>query len=162
MVGLLFLAVSVLVGHDLDLHADIDAGGHGYLSPRIVGVFLTGFGAVGAVASLYLPAREGRALIASFLGVLSGIVLSGIYLVAMRLIHSQEASSLVGDQDLVGIEGRVTVAIPADGVGEVTCPIGGQTTRRMARTFGSRAIAEGAVVRIKDVYGATVVVEPVP
>ncbi len=161
LVGVLFLVVSMFSGHDLDVGAEVHAGAPGFLSARALGVFLTGFGAVGAVAALYLPARGGKGLIASALGLASGVVLGGIYMVAMRMIQSQEASSLVGDQELVGVEGRLTVAIPENGVGEVTCPIGGQTTRRMARAAGSQALPEGARVRIKDVYGATVIVEPV-
>lgn len=159
-VGFLFLAISLFGNHDLDLGADVHGGAPGFLSSRTLGVFLTGFGAVGAVAALNLPARGGKGLIASALGVASGIVLSGVYLAAMRLIQSQEASSLVGDRELIGLEGYITVPIPADGIGEVACPVGGQTTRRMARAAGPLGVPEGARVRIKDVYGATVVVEP--
>lgn len=160
VVGLLFLVFSTLVGD----HADAGDADHGpgFFSPRTLGVFLTAFGAVGAVSSLYLPPGGPRGLVASLLGVLSGLLLSALYLLAMRMVYTQEASSLVGDQELVGAEGRVTVAIPRDGVGEVTCPVGGQTTRRMARAVGGQAMAEGAAVRITHVYGATVVVEPAP
>jgi membrane protein implicated in regulation of membrane protease activity len=84
-----------------------------------------------------------------------------VYLLAMRLIQSQEASSLVTDKDLVGLEGRVSVSIPPDGVGEVACAVGGQMTRRMARTQGRQAVPEGSRVKIMDVYGATVVVEEI-
>lgn len=160
LVGLLFLVFSMFVGHDVDA-GDLDGHhGPGFFSLRTMGVFLTAFGAVGAVSVLNLPPGGSRGLISSVFGVLSGIVLSALYLLAMRMIYTQEASSLVGDRELMGVEGRVTVAIPVDGVGEVSCPVGGQTTRRMARAAGRQAIAEGAVVRIKDVYGATVVVEP--
>lgn len=159
-VGFLLLIVSLVTGHEHDFGGEIHAGPPGFFSSRVVGVFLTGFGAVGAVAALHLPAGTARGLIASTLGVLSGVVLSGIYLGAMRLIQSQEASSLVGDRELLGLEGHVTVSIPSNGVGEVACPIGGQTTRRMARAAGTQAVPEGARVRIKDVYGATVIVEP--
>lgn len=159
-IGFLLLVVSLITGHEHDLGAEVHVGPPGFLSTRAVGVFLAGFGAVGAVAALNLPAGSARGLIASTLGVLSGVVLSGIYLAAMRLIQSQEASSLVGDRELLGLEAHVTVSIPENGVGEVACPIGGQTTRRMARAAGTQAVPEGARVRIKDVYGATVIVEP--
>jgi membrane protein implicated in regulation of membrane protease activity len=159
VVGLLLLALSVFSGYDLDADADVHPGVAGLLSTRTLGVFLTGFGAVGAAAALYLPPGGSKALIASTLGVASGGVLTGVYLLAMRLIQSQEASSLVGDRELVGLEGHVTVPIPADGVGEVTCAVGGQTTRRMARAASGQAVPEGARVRITDVYGATVIVD---
>jgi len=38
----------------------------------------------------------------------------------------------------------VTVPIPPDGVGEVACAVGGQTTRRMARAAAARTVPEGA------------------
>jgi membrane protein implicated in regulation of membrane protease activity len=158
LVGLLLLAVSVFTGHDLDVDADVHAGAPGFLSLRTLGVFLTGFGSVGAVAGLYGGARP---LWASTLGASSGVVLSAVYLLAMRLIQSQEASSLVTDKDLVGVEGRVSVPIPADGVGEVTCAVGGQMTRRTARAHGRQPVPEGSRVKIMDVYGATVVVEEI-
>lgn len=159
-VGLLLLVISLFSGHDLDVDADVHGGAPGVLSLRTLGVFLTGFGAVGAAAALYLPVGGAKGLVASVLGAGSGVALSGIYLVAMRLIQSQEASSLVGDRELIGLEGHVTVPIPEHGVGEVACPVGSQTTRRMARAAGPQAVPEGARVRIKDVYGATVIVEP--
>jgi membrane protein implicated in regulation of membrane protease activity len=153
LVGLLLLALSVFTGHDLDLDADVHAGAPGFLSLRTLGVFLTAFGAVGAVAGLYGGARP---LWASTLGASSGVALSAVYLLAMRLIQSQ-----VSDKDLVGLEGRVSVPIPPDGVGEVTCAVGGQMARRMARAQGRQAVPEGSRVKIMDVYGATVVVEEI-
>lgn len=158
LVGLLFLVLSMFGGHDVDHGAD--AGGPGLLSLRGFAVFLTTFGAVGAVVSLSLPARSGRTLIASVLGVASGIAMGGIYLLAMRLVHSQQASSLVEDRELLGAEAHVTVTIPDNGLGEVSCRIAGQTVRRMARAQGRASIPEGTKVRITDVYGDTVVVEP--
>lgn len=138
MVGVLFLAISMFAGHDLHLDASVHEGATGFLSTRTLGVFLTGFGAVGAVATLYLPAGEAKGLVASLLGVLSGVVLSGIYLAAMHLIQSQEASSLVGDRDLVGLEGHVTVAIPENGVGTA------ELTRANEDLARARAAAEEA------------------
>lgn len=165
LVGLIFIIVSVFLGHDLghelEAGADISGGGPSAFSVRTFAVFLTSFGAVGAVTSYYLEAQRGAGAISSLLGLLSGLLLSGIYLVAMRMIYSQQASSLVADRDLVGAEARVTVAIPENGVGEVSCSIGVQTTRRTARGHGRQAIPEGAIVRVKEVYGDTVVVEVV-
>jgi hypothetical protein len=162
-VGLLSLLVSAFFGHDVDheleLGADISEGAPGLFSLKTFAVFLTAFGTVGALASHLLRGQPQAALTSSVLGVLSGVVLSAVYVGAMRLVYSQQASSLIADRDLVEIQGRVTVAIPADGVGEVTCVVGPQTTRRMARAPGQGPIPEGAVVRVKEVWGDTVVVE---
>lgn len=122
-------------------------------------MFLTAFGAVGALATYLLRGQDQATLVSSVLGVLSGVVLTAVYVGAMRLVYSQQASSLIADRDLIGTEGRVTVGIPADGIGEVSCALGPLTTRRMARAPGKGAIPEGAIVRVKEVWGGTVVVE---
>ena len=60
---------------------------------------------------------------------------------ADRPPSSRIASSL-------GLTGMVTIAIPADGVGEVTCRLKCQTTRRIATATRPQAIAEGALVKV--------------
>ena len=161
LVGFVFLVISMFFGHEVEAGADADVhgGGPSFFSIRSLAVFLTSFGAVGAIANHYFPARSATALISSLLGVMGGVIMSGVYLLAMRMIYSQQASSLIEDRDLVGVEGRVTVAIPENGLGEITCAIAAQGVRRMARA--RQAISEGSIVRVKEVHGDTVVVEPV-
>jgi hypothetical protein len=163
-VGLLFLLVTALFGHDVEADlaagADISEGAPGAFSVKTFAVFLAAFGTVGGLAHYVVRGQPRAVLVSSTLGVLSGVVLSAVYLLAMRLIYSQQASSLITDRELVGVEGRVTVAIPPDGLGEVTCLLGERTTRRMARAPGTGPIPEGVIVRVKEVYGDTVVVEP--
>ena len=120
-------------GHDVEAGADADVhgGGPSFFSIRSMAVFLTSFGAVGAIANRYMKVES--ALISSLLGIMGGVIMSGVYLLAMRMIYSQQASSLIEDRDLVGVEGRVTVAIPENGIGEVSCAIAAQGARRMAR-----------------------------
>lgn len=155
--GLLLLVLSAILGHDMEhdlaAGADISEGAPGAFSVKTFAVFLTAFGAIGALAHHLLRGQPGAITVSSALGVGSGVVLSAVYVLAMRAVYSQQASSLITDRELVGIEGRVTIAIPADGLGEVSCLIGEQTTRRMARAPGQGAIPEGAIVRIKQVYG---------
>ncbi|MBI1744897.1 hypothetical protein HYR54_17780 [Candidatus Acetothermia bacterium] len=162
LVGFVFLVISMFFfGHDVEAGADADVhgGGPSFFSIRSMAVFLTSFGAIGAIANHYFPARNATALISSLLGVMGGVIMSSVYLLAMRMIYSQQASSLIEDRDLVGVEGRVTVAIPENGIGEIACAIGTQGARRLARA--RQAISEGAIVRVKEVHGDTVVVEPV-
>jgi membrane-bound ClpP family serine protease len=61
----------------------------------------------------------------------------------------------------VGLIGRITVPIAIDGLGEVSCSCKAQTTRRMARSRATQPIPEGAMVRVVEVQGDVVVVEPV-
>lgn len=161
LVGLVFVLLSAFGGHDLGHDAEPHGGAPGVFSLRALAVFLTAFGAVGAVANLSLPIERGRVLVSSALGVVSGLGMGGLYLLAMRMIHSQEASSLVEDRELLNLEGHVTVAIPAAGLGEVSCRVASQTVRRLARTAGQQAVPEGMRVRVTDVYGETVIVEPI-
>lgn len=156
-VGLLLLIVSAFGGffEDIDATPEVEGGGHGFLSLRSIAVFLTTFGTVGAIARWYdLPA-----MLSSLWGVLAGVAMSGIYLLAMQMVRSQEASSLIEDRELIGLTARVVVAIPADGLGEVSCTVKSQTTRRMARS--RQALREGAIVRIVELQGDVVFVEPI-
>ncbi len=160
LIGAIFLIVSLFLGHDdVSADAEVEGGGPGFFSFRTFAIFLTTFGAVGYVAINYFPAIKRSVMMSSLLGIMGGVIMSLIYVLAMRTIYSQQASSLVSDRDLIGVEGRVTVAIPENGMGEVSCTLGGQNTRRMARARSPQAIPEGAMVRVKEVHGDTVVVE---
>ncbi len=156
VVGLLLLLVSAFGGHDAEFHADIDHAGFGFLSVRAFAVFFLAFGVVGALGRHY-----GRdVLVSSLLGLLAGALMVAVYLGAMNLVKSQQASSLIGDADLVGHPARVVVAIPAEGFGEVQCTAKAQTTRRMARSKARTAIAENEMVRIQQMQGDVAIVEP--
>jgi hypothetical protein len=92
-------------------------------------------------------------------GLLSGVVLVGIYVISMELVKSQQASSLIAESDLVGLTARVTVAIPADGIGEVSCVIRSRTARRMARSKAGDQFGEGQMVRVAELQGDICLVE---
>ncbi|MCI2429249.1 NfeD family protein [Candidatus Acetothermia bacterium] len=158
-VGLLLLLLSALGGFFEDINAapEVEGGGHGFLSMRSIAVFLTVFGTVGAIGSYY----NLRPMLSSLWGILAGLAMSGIYLFAMNLVRSQEASSLIGSTDLIGLTGRVTVTIPSDGLGEVSCTVKAQRTQRMARARDLQAIPEGALVRIIEIQGDVVIVEKI-
>ncbi len=157
LVGLFFLLISTMFGDHTDAHAEVDAGHFGFLSVRMLAVFLTAFGAVGAIARWY----EMSSLASSVWGLVAAVPLSAVYALAMRALRSQQASSLVEDGDLVGLIGRVTVTIAPGAIGEVSCTVKAQTARRMARSLGHEAIAEGSIVHVVEVQGDVVVVEPV-
>jgi len=156
VIGLLLLLVSAFSGHHMDLHADVDHGGFGFLSVRAIAVFFTAFGVVGAIARHYgLSPGWG-----SVWGLVSGAVLVGLYVLSMELVKSQQASSLVTESELVGLTARVTVAIPADGIGEVSCVVKTQAARRMARSKAGHPVGEGQMVRIAELQGDICLVEP--
>jgi membrane-bound ClpP family serine protease len=155
-IGLFLLLVSAFSGHHMDFHSDIDHGGFGFLSVRAFAAFFTAFGTVGAIGRHY-GLTTGWS---SVWGLASGVGLVGLYVVSMELVKSQQASSLIAENELVGLTARVTVAIPADGIGEVSCIVKAQTARRMAHSRSGLPIGEGHMVRVIELQGDVCLVEP--
>ncbi len=153
-IGLLFLLVSAFAGDHIEVHPEVEVGG-GHMGVRAVAVFLTAFGTVGAIARWY----EMGNLASSMWGLLAGLLLSVVYVLTMGLVRSQEADSLIQDAELVGCTGRISVAIAEGSLGEVSCNLKGQTTRRMVRAADGHAVAEGTMVRVKEVQGDVLIVE---
>ena len=154
--GFLFLMVTAIFG-GLFEHFDglDDHGGPGFFSTRVMAVFVTAFGGAGAIATYYglspLPA--------SGVGFATGLVFGGgIYLFA-QFLFGQQASSEVRSGDLVGQLGRVVVAIPAGGVGQIRCRIGEELVDKIARTRDGDAVPENVPVQVEDVLGETVIVK---
>ena len=81
-----------------------------------------------------------------------------LVLVFARFLYRQQASSDVRTTDLVGQSGRVVVAIPAGGVGQVRCRVGEELIDKIAQARDGARIPENAAVRIEEVLGETVIV----
>jgi membrane protein implicated in regulation of membrane protease activity len=159
-VGFLFLLLSLFFGGVFEhfeggLDHDLEHGGPGFFSTRVISVFITAFGGFGAIATHYGFAT----LPASGIGAMSGAILATpIYLFA-RFLFGQQASSDMRSQDLVGLTGRVVVKIPAGGVGQVRCRIGEELIDKVARAREPEAIDENAAIVIDEVVGETVIVK---
>lgn len=163
--GFLFLLVSLVFGGifdhlsldmDHDVAGDVGHGGPGFFSTRILSVFVTCFGGFGAVASYYewsLPAS-----IAAGLG--GGLTFAMLLWGFASFLYKQQASSGVLTADLAGQSARVTVAIPAGGLGQVRCRIGEELVDKIARGAGGAAIGENTPVRIEESLGEVVIVRP--
>lgn len=157
--GFVFLMVSLFFGEifehfDTGLDHDLDHGGPSFFSPRVLSVFVTAFGGVGAIATFY----RFSPVPASLLGFGSGVVLSSIVLAFARFLYRQQASSDVRVNDLLGQPGRVVVTIPAGGVGQVRCRVGEELVDKIARARDGVPIPENTAVRVEEVLGETVVV----
>lgn len=157
--GFVFLVVSLIFGeifdffdHDLDL--GMDHGGPGVLSSRVIAVFITAFGAFGAIA-VNNGLSPGPA---SGVGLGSGLVFGGIIYGFLRFLFGQQATSEVLTSDLVGQSARVVVGIPANGVGQVRCRIGEELIDKIAQSRDGLAIPENTPVHIEEVLGETVIV----
>jgi membrane protein implicated in regulation of membrane protease activity len=155
--GFLFLMVALIFGGLFDFFEadhDFDAGGPGFFSTRVMAVFVTTFGGAGAVATYYglspMPA--------SLVGFATGLVFGGAIYALARVLYQQQATTEVRSGDLVGAVGRVVIAIPPGGVGQIRVRLGEELMDKIARTRDGVAIPENTAVKVDEVLGETVIV----
>ena len=159
-VGFVFLLISLVFGELFDHHFDFgggdgfDYGGPGIFSTRILSVFVTCFGAFGAIATEYgvSPAP------AAGIGLAGGVFFGGILYSFARFLWSQQSSTDVLSSELAGRKGRVVIAIPTSGVGQVRLQVGEQLLDKIARSQDGAAVPENVIVEVESVLGETVVV----
>ena len=144
-----------VVGHDVG-HGDADHGGPSVFSARIMASFLTAFGVGGVLARYYGLSH----VAASGVGIVAGAAMSGLVLQFAKILYSQQASSELRMQTLVGASAEVSVAIPANGVGQVALNVGGERSEHVARAADGKAIARGAAVVVTGVGADSVLVSP--
>ena len=158
-IGFVFLIVSLVFGEmfdhlDTSFDHDLGNGGPGFLSTRVLSVFITAFGGFGAVATYYGLGTLGSSGVAF----LSGLFFAGLIYAFATFLYGQQASSGVRTQDLVGRPARVIVPIPAGGVGQVRCQLGEELVDKIARVRDGSAVPDNAAVTIAEVLGDTVIV----
>jgi membrane protein implicated in regulation of membrane protease activity len=159
--GLLLLLFMLIVGeffgdgdagHEI-AHTD-HGGGPGVLSVRVIASFLTAFGVGGVVARYYeLPHPA-----ASGIGVVAGIAMASVVYQFAKLLYSQQASTDLTMTRLVGTSAVVSVAIPANGVGQVSVHAAGEVSEHLARSATGAAVARGTTVVITGLGGDSVIV----
>lgn len=157
--GFVFMMISLVFGEifehfDGGLDHDMDHGGPGMFSSRVMGVFITAFGGFGAIATHYgfgpFPA--------SLIGLASGFLFGGAVYAFARFLYGQQASSELKSSDLVGQSARVVVGIPAGGVGQIRCRLGEELIDKVARANDGVAIPENVTVKVEEVLGEVVIV----
>jgi len=160
-IGFLFLLVSLIFGEvsdlfhfDTDFDHDVDHGGPSFFSTRVLSVFITAFGGVGAIGVRYGLSTGA----ASLMGAGSGVALGSLIYWFGRFLYSQQASSDVQVRDLVGLTGRIVVGIPAGGVGQIRLQVGETLVDKIAKAQDGKAIPENTVAHVEEVLGETLVV----
>jgi membrane protein implicated in regulation of membrane protease activity len=124
-VGAIFLLISIFGGDadgvdldgDIDI-SDIDVGvdGPSIFSMKILSTFALVFGIAGTVVF-----QTGGSMWAQIIwGVVLGLAVSTLYLLIMRLMYGQQASSMGTAYALIGKVGRVTIATTDTGKGQIT------------------------------------------
>ncbi len=160
-VGFIFLLVSLVLGDIFEMFGgDADLGGadgtdFGLFDSRVIAVFITAFGGFGLIA-----AWAGFGTVPSSLsGLLGGVIFGGIVSAFGRFLVSQQASSSVTDDDLIGRTAQVTVSIKPGTLGQITTRIGDERVEKLARTASGDEIKPGAIVKIAAIAGDSVIVE---
>lgn len=158
--GLAYILATGLFGA-MGGHGDHVADGHSaehvndtvsIFSPKIIAIFMVGFGAGGSLAT-----HAGlHVLGASFTGLGSGLFLGAIALVGLRLLYSQQSNSEITASDALGHVATVSTAIPANGLGEVETTIRGQLLSYRARAI--TPFSKGSSVKITAINGTEVTV----
>jgi len=153
-----------LFGHDHDGGMDHDHGhdaGSGneatvsVFSTKVIGTFVTGFGAGGAIAQ-YL---WGNLFRSSLAGILVGAFMGAIMYGSMRLLYSQQSTSLVQTASLIGSKAMVITEIDANSIGQVTIRTGMEAPTYLARATPGKHFAKGTTVVVIATSGAEVVVD---
>jgi hypothetical protein len=171
LVGVIFLLISAILGGDHDLSGDHEfhfehggeteashdtGGGPSPLSVRVLSLFVTAFGAVGAIARY----KGASYPLSSILGLVGGFVIGGIGYQIMKFFWKQQATSTVSSEDLINSTAEVKTAIPPSGVGQISLVAKNQLRYMPARAMDGKNIEEGATVKIVACPGGdTVIVE---
>jgi len=158
--GFIVLTFSLLFGHDADHDGDHHFGegdGPGVFSTKIISLFVTGFGASGAIAMYY----KYSIFAASMFGVFFGLLLGAIGYFLVNLFYSQQADSLVRTAELIGQVGSLSIGIPPKGVGEVVVHYKGQMHYYPAKTKDGSPLDNGGAVKVVENVAGTMFVEPI-
>ena len=168
LIGFLYVLLTSIVGHAADAVHDIGHGGgdghdgdSGHMisifSPRVIAIFLMGFGAAGGVARFYDCSYLVSCLIGFGVGLVVGLFMAWI----MGFLIRQQCNSLIKTSDLVGQIGSVDVSIEGNDPGEVSVQYGGRSGVYIARSKGGKTISKGRQVKILETAGSNLTVEEV-
>jgi membrane-bound ClpP family serine protease len=157
-----------LLGHDHDGGVDHDHD-HGHdagsgneatvsiFSTKVIGTFVMGFGAGGAIAQHYWD----NLFRSSLAGILVGAFMAAIMYGAMKLLYSQQSTSLVDTGSLIGNQAMVITDIDANSIGQVTIRTGQEAPTYLARATAGKHFAKGATVVVVRTSGSEVVVDDI-
>ena len=172
-VGLGFAIISGLLsgvfsgGGDVDVDAGgidgFDGGDGGLhfspLSPVTLAMFIASFGGAGIIFHdvLKWPVYAHLPLAA-----ISGVVMAGlVFYLFYKVFSITQGSSHAKARDIVGMEVEISLAIPNNGLGEVTYTMSGSRYTAPARTVDGKELPAHIQVRVARLVGSTCVVEKI-
>ncbi len=170
VIGFLYIVCGGIFGAIFGDHDGGDAeggdfdGGHGHdldpnvasvsmFSPKVLAIFLVGFGAAGCIATFYAA----NVILATLAGLGAGVVLGALALFGMRALYRQNVSSQVPIAATLGRTALVTQRIPPDGIGTVGLTVNGQYQTYEA--IADETIERDARVHIAEIHGAILFVK---
>ena len=165
-ITLLFRAITLFAGGDLDGHDWEDTDGHDpgeagdgfrFLSVFGLAAFFMMFGLVGMALRRSGEAGMGWSILGAVLAGLAALwVIARIFQLARHL----QSSGTLQPQAAVGCRGTVYLTIPAGGTGRVNVRIGHRVREMDAMHSAGMALPTGTAVRVVRVDQALAVVEP--
>lgn len=146
------------VSHDFghDVHPESE-GTISIFSTKVLGTFVMGFGAAGAIGQFYNLSYPQSSLVGLAAGAVLGVIMYVILLVFVR----EQASSLNSADVVIGCIGVVTTSIDSNAVGEVGVSAGGEYRNYSARATAAQSIEKGRRVRVVRIVGGVLLVEEV-
>jgi len=164
LIGFGLLLVSLLFDSDHDYsHGDVghdsdgDHSGPGVLNLKVIASFLAAFGAGGAIARQY----QFGMVESSLIGLVSGAILAVVVYFILGWVYSLQGSSHATTSEVVGQMAMVSVGISPGQVGEVMLTMKGSQYSYPARAVTDIILKEGDIVRVRNFYAETAIVEPV-
>lgn len=157
--GFLFLLASLILGDifealGLDFGGPSDGNDVAILDSRVISVFMTAFGGFGVIGVTLGFGGVGSA----FFGLLGGLIFGALVFYFGKFLTSQQSSSSVSADMLVGRTAQVIVGIKPGQLGQISVRIGEDRVEKLARFSGDEEIKAGQIVRIEAVGGDSVIV----
>lgn len=157
--GFLFLLVSLILGDifealGMDFGSPTDSNDVAILDSRVISVFMTAFGGFGVIGVTLGFGALGSAMF----GLLGGLIFGALVFYFGKFLTSQQSSSSVSADMLVGRNAQVIVGIRPGEVGQISVRIGEDRVEKLARTITGHEIKAGQIVRIESVGGDSVIV----
>lgn len=182
--GCLYIVFSAVIGHGDDAaggghevtghaHESYGIGGQGHgeasaqsglgaafhfpwFSPLAIAALCGSIGAWGLIAKFGFEVSDVTSLVVAVPAAF--VTAYAITYASHRLVATSRGSSAIRLEQLQGVDAEVITSIPAGGVGETAAIVAGQRFTASAREVNGRAVARGAIVRVVQMAGNTMIV----
>ncbi|MBN1475308.1 hypothetical protein JXA47_01000 [Candidatus Sumerlaeota bacterium] len=172
--GLLFALISAVFGGlfdtdfgdggvdigDMDANVDVtsDAVSLSPLSPMVICVFLAVFGGTGIIC---IELFETSILVSLAASTLMGLLVATVFFTGMSwLMNKAQGSMGLSATSILGGEAEVTLAIPRNGLGEISFVANEMRQRASAKSEDGKPIPQSQVVTVVRYTGNFYIVRP--